>query len=301
MKTLAAQATSALLPYPTLVDALREAAIGLARREIDCPQRQVIAMSAGAVLLSMVAVASDLAVHKLVTFVPDNARRQLPAIQGQVSVWDGNTGTHIVTLDGATVTGRRTAALSMLGVLTLLPHRPAFVHIIGTGTQARHHAEAVAQLFPQARIAVSGRSLAAAQKFCAEQAQLSAALTAARPTAVADAVDVLISCTTSREPVYEEPARSGRLVIAVGAFTPAAAEIGTATVRASHIYVDDLDSARHEAGDVIRAGVDWAQVQPLSQCLRGGDVPAGAVFLKTVGHAAWDLAAARVAVARLSA
>lgn len=300
MKTLAAQATSALLPYPALVDALREAAIGLAQRAIDCPQRQVIPISANGVLLSMVAVASDLAVHKLVTFVPQNAGR-LPVIQGQVSVWDGSTGTHIVTLDGATVTGRRTAALSMLGVVTLLPHRPRFVHIIGTGTQARHHVEAVAVLCPQAKIAISGRSYAAAERFCAEQAQLSAALSPARPRAVGDEVDVVISCTTSLEPVYNEAARSGRLVIAVGAFTPAAAEIGAATVRASHIYVDDLDSARHEAGDVIRAGVDWAQVQPLSQRLCASEVPARPVLFKTVGHAAWDLAAARVAVARLGA
>jgi 1-piperideine-2-carboxylate/1-pyrroline-2-carboxylate reductase [NAD(P)H] len=301
MKTLAAQATSALLPYSTLVDALRKAAIGLAEQKIDCPQRQVIPLSAGGVLLSMVAVASDLAVHKLVTFVPDNATRLLPSIQGQVSVWDASTGTHIVTLDGATVTGRRTAALSMLGVVTLLPHRPKFVQIIGTGTQARHHAEAIAQLFPQARIVISGRSFAAAEKFCAEQAQLSMQLSPVRPLAVAEEVDVLISCTTSHEPVYDEPARSGRLVIAVGVFTPAAAEIAAATVRASRIYVDDLDSARHEAGDVIRAEVDWAQVRPLSQCLRGGEVPEGAVLFKTVGHAAWDLAAARVAVARLGA
>ena len=56
--------------------------------------------------------------------------------------------------------------------------------------------------------------------------------------------DVIICCTTSQDPVYEAPARRGCLVIAVGSFTPAAAEIGAATVRASHIYVDNLDAAR---------------------------------------------------------
>ena len=57
---------------------------------------------------------------------------------------------------------------------------------------------------------------------------------------------------------------------------------------------------RHEqeAGDLIRAGVEWQHVQPLSRRLRGADLPDGAVLFKTVGHAAWDLAAARVAVAR---
>jgi len=116
-----------------------------------------------------------------------------------------------------------------------------------------------------------------------------------------NAVDVVITCTTSQEPVYEAPARRGCLVIAIGSFTPAAAEIAAATVRASRIYVDNLDSARQEAGDLIRAGVEWQQVQPLAQRLQGADAPDGPVLFKTVGLAAWDLAAARVAVATLRA
>jgi 1-piperideine-2-carboxylate/1-pyrroline-2-carboxylate reductase [NAD(P)H] len=301
MKTLDAQSTSALTPYSSLVDALRRAAMDLARQDIKCPHRQVLPINAGGVLLSMVAVAADLAVHKLVTFVPGNVGRALPAIQGQVSVWDASTGSHVLTLDGATVTGRRTAALSMLGVLTLQARRPARVHIIGTGTQARHHVEAIADLFPEARITVAGRSAAAAENFCAAHAKISASLSPAPSSGVDSAVDLVIACTTSSEPVYAEAARSDRMVIAVGAFTPAAAEIGAATVRASRVYVDDVDSARHEAGDLIRAGVDWAEVQPLSHALRGGNAPDGAVLFKTVGHAAWDLAAARVAVATVGA
>jgi 1-piperideine-2-carboxylate/1-pyrroline-2-carboxylate reductase [NAD(P)H] len=114
-------------------------------------------------------------------------------------------------------------------------------------------------------------------------------------------VDVVICCTTSQEPVYQEPARPARLVVAVGSFTPQAAEIGAATVRASRLYVDDLDSARHEAGDLIRAGIDWGEVRPIAQCLRDRTIPVGPAFFKTVGHAAWDLAAARVAVAQSKA
>jgi 1-piperideine-2-carboxylate/1-pyrroline-2-carboxylate reductase [NAD(P)H] len=267
---------------------------------MNCPLRQVIPMAGGGALLSMIASGSDLAAHKLVTFVPSNRARHLPTIQGQVSVWDARTGEHLLTLDGATVTGRRTAALSLLGVKTLLGCSPKCFWIFGTGTQARHHVEAIAQLYPGARIGVTGRTPAAAQEFCAALGALSAGLSPM--SRIGDEqIDVVISCTTSPEPVYEEPARRGRLIIAVGSFTPAAAEIGAATVRASRIYVDDLDAAREEAGDLIRAGIDWQRVQPLSQLLQGGALPDGPVFFKTVGHAAWDLAAARVAVAGLSA
>jgi 1-piperideine-2-carboxylate/1-pyrroline-2-carboxylate reductase [NAD(P)H] len=300
MKTLDAQGTAALMPYAALVGALRVAAVGVSQGEISCPQRQVIPMAAGGALLSMIAIGSDLAAHKLVTFVPTNPGRQLPTIQGQVSVWDARTGAHVLTLDGATVTGRRTAALSMLGVSALLPFHPKSFRIFGTGTQALHHVEAIAQLHPEARMNVSGRTPADGEKFCATHAALSTMLSPARLVGD-EQIDVVISCTTSQEPVYEAPARRGCLVIAVGSFTPEAAEIGAATVRASRIYVDNLDSARQEAGDLIRAGVDWRQVQSLAQRLQGADAPDGPVLFKTVGLAAWDLAAARVAVATLGA
>lgn len=296
MREYDAQGTAALLPYAALVDALHTAALELAGGAIVCPQRQVLAMPGGGSGLSMLAAGTDLLVHKLVTVVPANRARGLPTIHGRVSVWDAHTGEQRLSLDGATVTGRRTAALSMLGIRALLPHRPRCVWLTGTGTQARHHVEALTALFPEARISVSGRTPGASETFCAGHAHLGAAL-APHPVAVfADEIDVFIACTTSQEPVYREPARADRLVIAVGSFSPAAAEIDAATVRGSHLYVDDLVGARHEAGDLIRAGVDWTTVVPLAQVLGQPRPPPGPSLLKTVGNAAWDLAAARVAV-----
>ncbi len=300
MKTLDAQGSAALMPYHALVDALRAAAVGVSGGDIHCPQRQVLPLAAGGALLSMIAKGSDLAVHKLVTFVPTNRSRSIPTIQSQVSVWTVDDGCHVLTLDGATVTGRRTAALSMLGVSQLRTGRPKSFHIFGTGTQALHHIEAIAQLYPEAEIAVSGRSRRAAEEFCARCAGVSALLSASHLRDRKEP-DVVITCTTSQDPVYEAPARGDCLVIATGSFTPAAAEIGAATVRASRVYVDTLEGAREEAGDLIRAGVDWRCVQSLSQRFSDETAPDGALLFKTVGLAAWDLAAARVAVTNLRA
>ncbi len=112
--------------------------------------------------------------------------------------------------------------------------------------------------------------------------------------------DVVISCTSSHSPVYTQAAQAGRLVIAVGSFNPAWAEIGADTVRASGVLVDDETGAAHEAGDLIQAGIDMARVQGLARVL-GQPAPSGPVVFKTVGCAAWDLAAARVALAMLAA
>ena len=61
------------------------------------------------------------------------------------------------------------------------------------------------------------------------------------------------------------------------------------------MIVDDPAGARHEAGDLIQAGVDWSGVISLGDVLKGTANVAGPIFFKSVGCAAWDLAACRVA------
>jgi enolase len=65
--------------------------------------------------------------------------------------------------------------------------------------------------------------------------------------------------------------------------------------------LDDLDGAHHEAADLLQAKVDWSQVTALSSILDRTVQPSAQMpVFKTVGQAAWDLAAARVALASLS-
>ncbi|MGB7483450.1 MAG: hypothetical protein WA909_07265, partial [Castellaniella sp.] len=61
------------------------------------------------------------------------------------------------------------------------------------------------------------------------------------------------------------------------------------------LFVDDPAGARHEAGDYLQADVDWSRVRSLSSLLDEGP-PAGPAVFKSVGCAAWDLAAARCAL-----
>lgn len=301
-ESLDSAATAALLPFPGLVAALVRAVDELARGVIVCPARQIQPLRAGGTLLSMVATAPDIAVHKLVSVVPDNPGRGLPTISGQLSVINATTGDIRMILDGATVTERRTAALSMLAIETLLGRSPRRVLLIGTGVQALNHAKALAALYSNLVIDVLGRTTASAERFCME---LNVLLPPSRGLryapledfAVSDDVDVVITATTSTEPVYTLPARAGRLLIAVGSFKPTAAEIGAETVRASRVFVDDLHGARNEAGDLLQAGVDWNHVQGLSEAVHDVQLAEMApVLVKTVGCAAWDLAAARVAL-----
>ncbi|PRX33415.1 ornithine cyclodeaminase [Paraburkholderia sp. BL18I3N2] len=290
-----AHATAALLDYPSLVRVLRETIIEYGAGHIVSPERLAIPMQESGLMLSMPASAKDIAIHKLVTVCPSNKKRQLPTIHGQVIACDARTGEMLFVLDGPTVTGRRTAAVTVLGIQTLHGMDPRKILIIGTGKQASNHAEAFAASFPQAKLFVQGSSQAAAEAFVARSRSVAPNLSVLDGDVIPDSIEVVITLTTSKSPVYTLSARPGRLVVGVGAFTAEAAEIGKETVDGSFLVVDDPVGAMHEAGDLIQAKVEWTSVSPLAKALAGERKPSTPILFKSVGCAAWDLAACRLA------
>jgi 1-piperideine-2-carboxylate/1-pyrroline-2-carboxylate reductase [NAD(P)H] len=293
--------TARLIPFRALVDALKTAVADYAAGRVASPERLVVPLNDNGIMLSMPAAAPDLAIHKLVNVCPRNGERSLPTIHGQVMTFDPDTGKTLFILDGPTVTGRRTAAMTMLGIETLSRATPKDFLLIGTGTQAASHLQAIGELYPDARVRVRGTSAARAQAFCDAQRGSVRDLEPLADTATPDSVDVVIALTTSRQAVYDEAPRAGRLVIGVGAFTPQMCEIGARTLAGSALYVDDLAGAKHEAGDFIQAGIDWSTVTGMARALEHKPALDRPIVFKTVGCAAWDLAAGRVARSTLGA
>ena len=290
-------ATAAAIAFGPLVDALAAAAAEYQQGRIHSPERLSVPLAGEGACLSMPASAADIAIHKLVNVQPANARLGGPTLQGVVTVSDAGTGRLLCFLDGPEVTGRRTAGISLLGIRTFLPAPPQEVALIGTGAQAAYHLAGIAAVHPECSVLVRGRDRAKEEAFCRRYAALHSRLSAC-PALIPDSVQVVIALTTSKEIVYDLPGAPGRLVIGAGAFKPEMAEIGATTLRDSLVFADDPAGARHEAGDLIRAGMDWQRVMPLAAAI--ADPPRGQpVVLKSVGTAAWDLAAARVALSAM--
>jgi 1-piperideine-2-carboxylate/1-pyrroline-2-carboxylate reductase [NAD(P)H] len=301
MQILNARQTAHALPYARLVPAIAHAAQQLAHGDINAPERQVIALDSGGVLLCMPAIGTDIGVTKLITVHGNNAQYGLPAIQGEVIVFDSASGRRLALLDGPTVTARRTAAVTLLGIQHLAPVRPASALLIGTGVQAAAHAHALIDFFGIRDVRIASRNTAHAQAFCAALATqhphvVATPVVAADLPAQCQNVDVVIALTTSQSPVIPAQLPPRTLAIGVGAFKPEMAEFPAQLLHARPIVVDHMAGAQHEAGDLIRANIDWNTVRDLARVLTHGmggtDVTP---VLKTVGHAAWDLAAARVA------
>lgn len=293
------QATINALPYGKLVACIEEI---LQDPSVRVPARIVHSMGNGASLFVMPASDSQIAITKLITFVADNAERGLPAIQGDVVVFDVRTGRRVALLDGPTVTARRTAAVSLAAAKLLSARVDGPMLVIGAGIQGRSHLEAFATGLGVREVRVASRSHASVQTLVNHA--LSMGLKA-RPSldlqADMDDCPIVVTCTSAQQVAVHAMPRDDAFIAAVGAFTPQMVEWSPDVVRAldrSGTMVVDSRDADHEAGDLLQAGIDVPAIPSLADVVQGGQsaLHHGPVFFKSCGWAGWDLAAARCAM-----
>jgi len=96
---------------------------------------------------------------------PANPSKGLPLILGVVVLNDATTDAPLAFIDGAMLTGLRTAAASALSVRTLAGPNAGILTIVGTGLQAGTHLEAIAAVRGLTKLRVVGRSLESARAF----------------------------------------------------------------------------------------------------------------------------------------
>jgi 1-piperideine-2-carboxylate/1-pyrroline-2-carboxylate reductase [NAD(P)H] len=300
VEILSTKETAARLPYVDLAESIREVALKRRSGEMQAPARMALPLPEGGVLLVMPASDESIAITKLVTVHPENARSGLPTIQGEVVVMEAATGRRLGILDGSVVTARRTAALSMLAARELAPRPNGPLLIVGAGTQGHAHFEAFREGLGVSRVFVISRTAEHAESLAdyAESLGMEAQVIDDSEEAL-DEVSLVVTATTSREPVLPEEVPEGTFVAAVGSFEPEAAELPAGLISRSTVVVDTLEGAGEEAGDLIQAekvgAFSWENATPLEDALRQPERPEGTVVFKSVGHALWDLAAARTA------
>ena len=246
---------------------------------------------------------------KAVCIMPGNPAHGLDAHQGLVTLFDGQTGIPTAILDASAITEVRTAAVTAVATGALARQDASTLAILGAGTQARAHLRALQPVrgFGQARIYAPTE--AHARRLAAQAGDLGMELTVA--ASAADAVrgaDVVVTATSSREPVLRRDwLEPGVHVNAVGASSPQARELDTATVAASALFCDSRESLRNEAGEFRLAiteglidGEDHVRAE-LGEVLAGtapGRRDRGELTLfRSLGLAIEDLAAAELAVA----
>jgi ornithine cyclodeaminase/alanine dehydrogenase-like protein (mu-crystallin family) len=227
-----------------------------------------------------------------------------------VGLFDGKTGELTAILQADYLGQMRTGAAS--GVATKYLARPeaSTVGIFGTGKQARTQLLAMCKVRPIKHVAVYSRSEQNRRQFCAEMTSLCHVPVepAARPEEAANQKDIVITATTSREPVLlGDWLADGAHLNIIGSNYLTKTEIDINVVRrAKTIFVDSKDQAHFEAGD-FRAALDagvlrWDQIRELGALVAGrapGRQDANDITLfKSLGLGIEDIATAARVVAR---
>ena len=246
---------------------------------------------------------------KAICVIPGNPGRGLDAHQGIVTLFDGETGVPTAILDASAVTAVRTAAVSAVATDVLARTQARTLAILGAGVQGRAHLQALAAVRDFTRVRVYAPTRAHAQAL-ADDARPAGGEVRAVATAeeAVRGADVVVAATNSSEPVLARAwIAPGAHVNAVGASTPRAREIDTATVAASALFCDSRESLRNEAGEfqlAVREGAIAGEEHVRAEL---GEVLAGSApgrrddgeltLFRSLGIAVEDLAAAETAVA----
>jgi ornithine cyclodeaminase/alanine dehydrogenase len=171
----------------------------------------------------------------------------------------------------------RTGAAS--GVATQYMARPdaSEVGLYGSGKQARTQLLAVCKVRRVRRVSVYSPNEGHRRQFADEMSELcqTEVVAVPRPEMAAEDKDIIITATTSREPVLHGAwVAQGTHINAIGSNFLAKAELDVATLRrCTSVVVDSKDQARQEAGDFQQAIEDgslrWSDIRELGQVIVG--------------------------------
>jgi ornithine cyclodeaminase/alanine dehydrogenase-like protein (mu-crystallin family) len=240
---------------------------------------------------------------KLLVVVPTNGDRGLDTHQGAVLLMDGVTGELRAVLDASAVTAIRTAAASAVATRALAREDSEVLAIVGTGIQARKHLEAIPLVRPIRRVIVAGRTSARAREFVESlQTELSVEPAATVEAALREA-DIVVTCTSTREPVVRrEYLHSGQHINAAGASVPPSHELHPDVLPAVALFTDQRLSLEAEAYEWQLALAEGLVTSEhlrgeLGQVLNGvvpGRLDAGEITVfRSLGIGVEDLAAAQ--------
>ena len=233
---------------------------------------------------------------KIATVHPDNPDRDLPTVNAQIVLNEAATGLPAALLAGNRVTNARTACIGGLAARELAVDGPLELGLVGAGTQARWQTRAIHAATGVDRIRVYSPS--DSRDACAEDlaAELGVPATPVEtPSAAVESATVVVTATTSEEPVFPSEALSpGTLVIGVGAFSAGQQELAAGVLQRADRVFADVPTEVAEIGDVVGAGLsldDLVSFADVFEGAAGRENNDEILVMESVGSAVLDAAA----------
>jgi ornithine cyclodeaminase len=311
VKYIGADDVARALPYDELVESLRDVyrAEGMSAKR-DLIDLENINNTKGTCIAFMPAwgPGHDLTT-KIFTIFPDNPKLGLPTIYALIFVLDPTTGKPKAIVDGTEVTRRRTACMSALAADYLARSDSKNLVVCGAGALAPHAALAHACIRPIESIGIWARRTEAAESVVDYLRSQRNDLEIYVVDNLADAcqrADIVTSQTSSPDPiVFGKWINPGTHLDFVGSHDPQRRECDDEAARRSKIYVDVMETAMKEAGDILiplqSGAIDRAQIiGDLSDLTRervaGREAESEVTLFKSTGSSLADLAAAELVV-----
>ncbi|GGT19494.1 ornithine cyclodeaminase family protein [Streptomyces purpureus] len=256
-----------------MADALRSGSVA----RMLVPQRETVEGASGRKFLSMPAVSPDhdLYINKVATIVATPVAGRGATVTARVPMFSVSTGRYLGTLDGATVTNLKCAAVTALVTDRCAAPDSRVLGIIGSGVQARQQFLGVSAVRDLAEVRVFSRDRGRSAAFARDIDAMASAAGSPVEVVVCDSAeqvgggaDILSTATTSATPLpisADLPAHAH--INCMGAHTADSRELSDELLRTSLVIVEDLATAIAEAGESHSTAVELdALVRPGSSC-----------------------------------
>jgi alanine dehydrogenase len=227
-----------------------------------------------------------------------------------VALYDGKSGALLALIQADYLGQMRTGAASGVATQYMARHDAQEVGLFGTGKQARTQLLAVCKVRNIRHVHVYSPNDEHRRQFAHEMRALCQCDIdpVPRPELAAQDKDIVITATSSREPVLSGNwIAEGTHLNVIGSNFLGKAEVDAVAVRrCESIIVDSKDQARLEAGDFAQAleegSIHWADVHELGQVIVGRFTgrahPQDVTLFKSLGIALEDIAVAAKVYAR---
>jgi len=205
-----------------------------------------------------------------------SSSRKGPA-QFLVTLFDGKSGALLALIQADYLGQVRTGAASGIATKYMARADAAELGIFGSGKQARTQVEAICKVRKIRRVCVFSPSEERRKLFAVEMSQRCEVevVPVSRPEQAAEDKDIIVTATTSREPVLHGSwVPQGCHINAIGSNFLGKAEIDVAVIRkCADVVVDSKDQARLEAGDfqqpIEDGALHWTDIRELGQVIVG--------------------------------
>lgn len=284
------------------IDAMQNAFIQLAQKNVILPLRTVMQIEHGLTLTMPAYLAKDNSLGiKIVSMFPNNPQKNKASINGIILLLDNITGEPLVMMDASYLTALRTGAICGLATKYFSKDIESTLTIVGCGVQALTQLQAILAVRKIKQVFVYSRNLENAKKFVKNLKHLCNIEVSEKLSTSLKKSDIICTATTSIDPFINLKDLQPHVHInAIGSHSKNMQEISDDVLQKSVIIVDQISAAMKEAGEIINA-VEQKKIKEESIIELGSwllnktnNFQDQMTVFKSVGLAIQDLAVAQV-------